>query len=341
MAEIKPRVDFYTIELTYRKKEFKTFTDFVCEVGNKKYTYSQSQYLRFMLDLFMFGLHSNMANDEQIHKQVGWLNKSANRYRAYCPRVDEKMPMIYGVISGGRYGRHGMITEKVENEDDTSTSAIQPSKAIHRYAYFCLYTPLGSKRGCLVIHSNSRDESIADALLSFIRKFFAQGNFCHPKVNHFCPKYLQEKFRKNSFLKQVNLSTSYIDGNIDTIGTTDELSEYDVRILITPKDKDKGRLGVSAVRKIIQKFSLLHNKDKKEFENFESRKVTIEDRDTKAVQSFEFDMDDIDLCPRIDVGNILNSEEFQEDGTPQFDSLHTAIKQILVEQVIPELELQV
>lgn len=339
MSAYNPKLDFFRVKLNYKGGEFKTFRDFTIEVLNKKHVLSNAQLLVHLSDHLVSSLRGDKAVDNRTRKQVRWLNKKANQYIAYKPTSDANHSIIYGVISGGRFGRNGMITTKDINDDEGSTSILAPDKAIHKYAYFTLYAPMDHDEGCLIIHSNSRDESIADIFIKFLSKLFAQGNYKKPTVSRFCPSYFQELFRKNSFLKQINLKASYVDENIDSIGVQDSINEYDVQILITPHRKSgHDYFSIAAAKELLPKLQWRKKQDNPiTLDKFGTSKVTMEDVKTKHVQTFEIDSDEIDLCPIVDIRSVLNDADFELDGTPKFDVLHRAVIDILEKQIIPEL----
>ena len=344
MAAYNPRLDFYRVLLNHKDDEFKTFHDFMCEVLNKKRVNTSKQLLVSLSDYLVSSLQGDMAVDTKTNKQVRWLNKNANIYRTYRPKPDENSDsIIYGVLSGGRYGRNGMITSKEVSEDEGSTSALKPNSAVHKYCYFALYAPMDHNEGCLVVHSNSRDESVADVIVKLITRMFYKGQYKKPSVSRFCPQYLQQQFKDRSVLKQINIRNSYISKDIDNIGVQnkdqDPFNNYSVQIIITPYHQSEDvQSDVNNARNLLSRLGFVRNTATTSLDKFKMRKVTMEDSTTKHVQTFEIDKDEIELCPIIDVRSILpNDEDYQIDGTPLIDKLHGAVIQILQNQVIPEL----
>lgn len=340
MSAYNPRIDFFRIQLVHKSDEFKTFKDFIIEVLNKSKVHSDTQLLQFLTDDMISLLQSDMAVDDHIKKQVRWINKKANLYKDFKPNADISNFIIHGVLSGGRYGRNGIITDRDITEEESSASSLNPDKAIHKYSYFMLYTPFDHNEGVLMVHSNSRDESITDIMKTFFTKFFKRGDYKKPVLMRFCPLYLQNQFTQRSFLKQINLKTSYVEDSINKIGIQNGITNYNIQILITPRQgEDHHHFSIDDAKELMTKFALHHNlKGQQLFSKFGTRQVTMEDEHSKHVQTFEMDKDDVDLCPVIDVRNVLpDDSDYQRDGTPRFDRLHDVLLNVLHEEIIPEL----
>lgn len=339
MSAYNPKLDFFRVRLNPKSEEFKTFRDFTLETLNKRAVCTNDQLLVHLSDYFVNSLQGDDAIDNKKSKQIRWLNKSANLYREFKPKAEITNSIIWGVVSGGRFGRNGLITGKTVDDDENSTSRLAPDKAVHRYSYFTFYVPMDHDEGCLIVHSNSRDESVADVFVTFISRLLSNKEYKKPSITRFCPTYFQKQFRDHCFLKQINLRSSYVDKHIEKIGLQDRIEEYDVQVLITPRRRDgHGHFSISDAKGLLKRWQVRRLQDELvSFEHFGTRKVTMEDETTKHVQTFEIDNDELELCPIVDVQTILGESDFELDGTPKIMPLHQKVVEILEEKVIPEL----
>lgn len=284
---------------------------------------------------------STIASDDAIKKQVRWLDTEENLYRAYKPQPDYNKNIIWGVLMGGRYGRNGLLVDRSNMDENVDADAINPSKSVLRYFYFLLYLPLDHNVGCLIIHSNSREESSADIFRSFLGKLFKDnGNYQKLQTIRYCPKYFQDLFKEGAVLKQLQFGDSYVDRGLNANGIVNEGSEksYDVKFYITPHtERATFDNAIGVARTLMQKFAFLFEGNVKYLIDADTSKITVENPVTKKNQTFSLDTDDINLCPAVDVSSILSDSDFAEDGTPKIEVLHEKMLSIFLDEVLPEL----
>lgn len=335
-----PKLDFFRISLVPKgKNKSKTFRDFAQEVMLKPHTSTDLDLRMAFLDRFMSKLASTVATDENSKKQVRWIDNELNLYRSFKPTLGDG-DIIWGVLQGGRFGSKGLLSNAhfdEETGDDAET--ILPESSVLKYFYFMLFLPLDHREGCLIIHSNSRDESTSDILQRFIKYFLTDGeNYKNPRITHFCPKYLQDLFKGNAFVKQINLSNSFVDTNLNDNGICEDNDEYKLQVIITPKNK-KNLEAIPRLRAWLA--SKLYKQDQLEairFSDFTTQNVTIQNEDTKRSQSFRISEENINLCPVVDIKTLLDEEDFEIDGTtPKFDVLHQKVLELFINQVRPEI----
>lgn len=339
---VNPRVDFYQLFLRPAKRNrFKTFRNFAEDVLLVPHTASDVEVFGKLYDHFMSKLVSSIASDDAIKKQVRWLDTEENLYRAYKPQADYNRNIIWGVLMGGRYGRNGLLVDRSNLDEDVSADAINPTKSVLRYFYFMLYLPLDHNEGCLVIHSNSRDESSSDIFRSFLEKLFqANDSYNKLKLRHYCPRYFQNLFKEGAVLKQLQFADTCIDTGLNANGIVNDGNEksYDIKLYITPhNERATFDNAIQVARSLMQRIGYSFEGNIKYLMDANTSKITVENPETKKNQTFSLDTDEINLCPAIDLVSILRENDFVEDGTPKIEILHEKILSIFLSEVLPEL----
>lgn len=176
---LRPKLEFFRFQLNHNDVRFKTFRDFAREVLYQRRINSDTQIMHKYLDHVRNSLVTKDAQDDSIKKQLKLISTAANIYAAYMPTVDPANHLIYGVINGGRFGRHGLMSDS--DVTATDAKAFGKDKTILRYYYFLLYLPLDHNEGFLAIHSNSREETITDVMKTFVRRLFNGNGYISPK----------------------------------------------------------------------------------------------------------------------------------------------------------------
>lgn len=339
---VNPRVDFYQLFLRPAKRNrFKTFRNFAEDVLLVPHTASDVEVFGKLQDHFMSKLVSTIASDDAIKKQVRWLDTEENLYRAYKPQPDYNKNIIWGVLMGGRYGRNGLLVDRSNMDEDVNADAINPTKSVLRYFYFMLYLPLDHNEGCLIIHSNSREESSVDIFRSFLGKLFMDnGNYKKMMTRHYCPKYFQNLFKEGAVLKQMQFADTYIDSGLNANGIVNDGGEksYDVKFYITPhNERATFDNAIHVARSLMQRIGFSFEGNIRYLTDANTSRITVENPETKRNQTFSLDTDEINLCPAIDLVGIMSENDFVEDGTPKIEILHEKMLSIFLDEVLPEL----
>lgn len=126
--ELKPKLEFYTIELVSKDKEYKTFRDFAIDELYERRPSSDAQIMNKLYEYFMNNLVTDLAKSSKVKKQLKFIRTSSNKYLNFKPTVDISSNIISGVISGGRFGRYGMMSDSIAAADDAN-----PFVKIKRY----------------------------------------------------------------------------------------------------------------------------------------------------------------------------------------------------------------
>lgn len=170
---LRPKLEFYTLKLVSKDLDYKTFRDFAIEELYQRRPSSEAQIMNKLFDHFVNGLVTNIAKDKRIKKQLKLIKTTSNKHLANRPVVDVQKNIIYGVINGGRFGRDGLMSDS--SADAEEANAFSKNKTILRYYYFLLYLPLDHDEGCLIIHSNSKEETITDMFKVYVKRLFMGG----------------------------------------------------------------------------------------------------------------------------------------------------------------------
>ncbi len=329
-VKLRPKLELFRFSLSPKDGEYKTFRNFALDELNAKKNNDDKKIMIKLFDYFKNGLVSMYAKDHGIKKQLKLIKTKANKYLKNQPQYDDKSYIIYGVISGGRFGRNGMMSDASEKIEDAN--AFGPNKTILRYYYFLLYLPLDHNEGFFIIHSNSKEETITDIFKIYISRLFQGKNYGKPSIIQYCPKSFQEEFKNNSIIKKIEFRNTYIVGDnfvIDPIRI--ESKEYDVKIEITPK-KSKSKL-VDKDKLIKQFGNLFFGKDK--LEDFNSKKVTLNNLDTNSDRKFELDKENLEIIPVIYLEDKIKN--YNKDDTPNYDELNNYCQDLFKNEILKEI----
>lgn len=334
--ELKPKLEFYTIELVSKDKEYKTFRDFTVDELYERRPSSDAQIMNKLYDHFMNNLATDLAKSSKVKKQLKFIRTSSNKYLSFKPTVDISSNIISGVISGGRFGRYGMMSDSKATVDDAN--AFGKDKTILRYYYFLLYLPLDHNVGCLMIHSNSKEESITDVFKHYISKLFKRGHYEAPSLKVFCPKSFQEEFQKGAIIKSLEVSNTYLDSIFteDNMHTNEQL--YDVKIEIRPRGDDGISLldGKEKVVKLLKQLGFIRSTQQKDsLDEFKNKKMTIRNVTQKSDRTFDLDDDEVNIIPVVYLENHINN--YYDDDTPNFDDLNTYCRKLFNDEILPDI----
>ena len=134
----------------------------------------------------------------------------------------------------------------------------------------------------------------------------------------------------------MSFQTTYVDNQIeDDDPIKDVMSDYDVKINITPKGKGNKSLAIMESLKNYLKgrFFGVENYTK-QLNEFEKCTVNTVNKDTKSSKTFDWNLRDSELTP---VVYLDGKVAFNEDGTVNLASLDTYCKDLFENQIIREL----
>lgn len=331
---LRPKLEFFRIKLVSKDGEYKTFRDFAFEELYQRRPSSDEQIMHKLFDHFMNKLVTNIAKSSRIKKQLKLIKTNANLHLEHSPRVDVRKNLIYGVINGGRFGRNGMMSDSTAEVEEAN--AFGKNKTILRYYYFLLYLPLDHNEGCIIIHSNSKEESITDIFKIYLSQLFKGDHYKKAALFMFCPKSFQNEFENEAIIKSVEFSNAYLDDIYTDEGMHSYSQLYDVKIKITPKQGNISLKDKSIISQLLRKLSFVRerqNTDK--LTNFDSKKLTLNSPFTKSNRTFDFDDENLNIIPVVYLQDRIT--QYNDDDTPEFSELNTLCQNLFQDEVLPEI----
>lgn len=333
MASINPKLEFYRFKLNPKQDGFKTFRDFTLDELKGKKSFDDEKIMKSLFSYFIQSLDKDSSKDERMKKQIKLEKRNAiNKYLTNQPRYSTDNNIIFGVINGGSYGRDRIIGD-VNNPEEGRQ--LGKDKTVLQYYFFLLYLPLDHNEGCFIIHSNGKEETITNIFRSYISHLFKASNYNKVNIESFCPKSFQDEFRRGAVIKNIEFRDSKVD-NIHTVkGTTDIIEQYDIRIEVTPRNKD---ISITAFDKLKSSFAnFIFGKEKyhKKLYDFDEAKVTTKNPVDNSIKSFEWSTKDEDFVPVVYLNGRIS--KYNDDGTPDFDELEVLCKNYFIDEILPEL----
>ena len=331
---LNPKLEFYKIKLVSITNDYKTFRDFAIDELYQRRPSSDAQIMYKLFDTFISKLTSHIAKDDKIKKQLKLIKTSANIHLEHKPQVDVNRNIIYGVINGGRYGRNGMMSDSSTKSEDASP--FDKNQTILRYYYFLLYLPLDHYEGFLIIHSNSKEETITEVFKTYIAKLFKGNYYRKAALFSFCPKSFQEEFERDAIIKSLEFSNSYLDTIFTEDGIKSCIKGYEVKIEIKPKDKTLSLSDKPFIKKIISRLGFIRNNENRDnLTDFKGKRMTLNSKSTNSNNSFDIDDENLEVKPVVYLKERIT--KFNDDDTPNFDELNSYCQNLFNKEVLPEI----
>ena len=332
-----PKLDVFRFKLRHKSGADKTFREFMLESGKCTNKDSDSKIFGMLFEYFMNELKNDFAKNDSIKKVMTLISNKGhritNRHWDERPKPDLAKNIIAGVVNGGTYGKDRIVT-KLSKKDETSNLTVD--QPVLQYYYIFLYLPIDHNEGFMMIHTDSAEESISNFARNYISKLFSIGSFQKPTIKIFAPKCFQDEYRQGAVVKSMSFQTTYVDNQIeDDDPIKDVMSDYDVKINITPKGKGNKSLAIMESLKNYLKgrFFGVENYTK-QLNEFEKCTVNTVNKDTKSSKTFDWNLRDSELTP---VVYLDGKVAFNEDGTVNLASLDTYCKDLFENQIIREL----
>lgn len=331
---LRPKLEFLRFSLAPKDGGYRTFRDFAVDELYQRRPSSDTQIMYKLFDYFMNSLATEKAMDRSIKKQIKLIKTKANKYLEYQPAVNTKEYLIHGVINGGRFGRNGMMGDSSATADDAA--AFGPDKTILRYYYFLLYLPLDHNEGCLIIHSNSREETITDIFKRFVSRLFVGGMYAKPKMYFFAPTSFIKEYVNESIIKSLEFKETYLNNVFTEAGIGESLKKFDVKIELTPNKE--GRLGLDALKALKLSFKRLgfsRSNQSESLNEFKFKRVKLRSPYDNSDRTFELDNDTLDVVPVVYLEGRIS--KYNDDDTPDFEELNKLAKNLFNDEVLPEI----
>lgn len=333
MASINPKLEFYRFKLNPRKDEFKTFRDFCIEELKGKKAFDADKLIKSLFAHFIKSLDSEFSKDDKLKKQIKLEKKgTVNKYLSNQPKFLSDSNIILGVINGGSYGRDRIIGD-VDNPEEGSQ--LGQKKSVLQYYFFLLYLPLDHNEGCFIIHSNGKEETITDIFRRYISHMFKAPNYNKVNIESFCPQSFQNEFKKGAYIQTIEFKDSKLNDTHTIYGTTDVLGQYDIRIEVTPKNKNISITTFDKLKSTFADYGFGKDKHSKKLNDFDETKVITKNLVDNSTITFDWNTKDEDFVPVVYLnGRIKHSNA---DGTPNFDELETLCLNYFKDEVLPEI----
>lgn len=333
--KLRPKLEFIRFTLNCGDGVFKTFRDFAIEVLNVKKTATDAQLMNRMLDYFTGTLATEKAKDNSIKKQLKLIRSKTNKYHAHIPKASVKDNVISGVISGGRFGRHGLMSDSKVDVEDAKT--IDKNNTILRYYYFFLYVPLDHNEGFLCIHSNSKEETVTELMRTFVSKLFSGLNgYRRPLTHPFCPKLVREEFKQEAILSELVFRDTILDNIFHSDGLQGKDEPFEIEIKIRPKGESRAGVTKVMLQRVMTRLRITRPNGSDSLSDFRTKKATVKNLNSSSNRSFDINKESIDsIVPVVYLDDKI--KVFNDDDTPDFAELDTFCYKLFREQIIPEL----
>ena len=156
-------------------------------------------------------------------------------------------------------------------------------------------------------------------------------------INRFCPSSFQDEFKDGAIIKTVKFQNTFLDNIFTADGITTENTEYDVQISITPKGNNVPINSISSLNRLINALSFKRRTTTNLLSSFNSRKMILRSPISNSEKVFEMDDEMTDFVPVVFLDGRIN--DYNDDETPNFNSLDLLCKNYLRDEVLQEIRL--
>ncbi|MEE1069285.1 MAG: hypothetical protein U0K81_02295 [Paludibacteraceae bacterium] len=336
-----PKLEFFRFSLKHKDEMPRTFREFMLETKKCKNTDTDDVIFSKLYNYFMANLVNGFAQNDRQKKCITIIKnpagKTINKYWGMRPQPQNDKYIISGVVNGGAYGKERIITNLINKIESDNIRQTQP---VLQYYYIFTYFPLDSSEGFFMIHTDSAQESISNFVRKYIAELFKQEDYLKPDMVIYAPKAIQDKFREDAHLTSLSFKTTMVGDRFEEDDPIkEELSEYDVSIVVKPK---KGRsISMTFAERVRTHFvrKMFGTKeDPHTLDQFEDCRVGAKNDEMKSTKIFKWNTREAEFAPVV----YLTDEmiRFNEDGTPDFTSLATFCDDLFQNIVLPELRIE-
>ncbi len=336
-----PKLEFFRFSLKHKSEDSKTFREFMLETKRCKNTDTDDVIFSKLYNYFMASLINGFAKNDRQKKCITIIKnptgRTINKYWEMRPKPQNDKYIISGVVNGGAYGKERIVTNLINKIESDNIRQTQP---VLQYYYIFAYFPLDSSEGFFMLHTDSAQESISNFARKYIADLFKQDNYLKPEMIIFAPKAIQEKFREDARLTSLTFKKTIVGDRFEEDNPIkEELAEYDVSIVVTPK-KDHN-ISMTWAERFRAHFIPKMFGDKENhhtLEQFENCEVKAKNDEMKSTKVFKWNTREAEFAPVV----YLTDEmiRFNEDGTPDFTSLATFCNNLFENTILPELRIE-
>ncbi|MFP9099023.1 hypothetical protein ACLI09_08210 [Flavobacterium sp. RHBU_24] len=237
---------------------------------------------------------------------------------------------IFGILDGGPLGE-GKTRRKLSDKNDEN--ALDGNVINDKY-FFYIHIPLNSDRGYIMFQVYQQD-SIRHEFFNYIFKglFKHDPDYNMPNFDPYLPQSIKDEFKHGAKVKELKFTEKLLSREIDESASFVSINEeYKIEVKITPV---RSTFGTQFLNSLLTPF-LSKEFNNKKLEDFDGKKITLKNRQTKRDATFELDGTG-DIMPRIYLHNRISISPY---GVPNFDELKVFCDNLLSEIVNTEPRVQ-
>lgn len=200
-----PKLEFFRFKLNHKSDTNKTFRQFMLENG--KCTKRQVDCTIFgrLFKYFMEAPSKGFAKSDSLKKVVTVIGnrgrKKINKHFSERPKVEFPDCIISGVVNGGPFGKERILSDLEKKDESESIQSTQP---VLQYYYVFLYLPLDHYEGFLMVHSDSSEETITQAMRKYVADIFTLGDYRKPVMAAFAPNHFEKEYKDGAIIKSMS-----------------------------------------------------------------------------------------------------------------------------------------
>lgn len=338
-----PKLEFFRFKLNHKSGENKTFRQFM--LGNGKCTLRQKDNTIFgeLYKYFMEAPSKGFAKNDTLKKVVTVISnrgsKKINKHFDERPKPDFNNYIISGVVNGGSFGKERILSD-LDKKDESGN--IRSSQPVLQYYYVFLYLPLNHYEGFMMVHSDSADETITQAMRNYVAGLFAIGDYRKPVMTAFAPKQFEEEYKKGAVINSMSFAKTDISPLMDDDDPAkDTVNDFDVKITLTLKGEKADLSKASVIRNFFSKRFFGTKEASYRLEEFDKCSISTKNEDTNSTKTFDWNIKDQELRPVVYLNERVTLEV---DGTPNFVALdhycHQIFEDIIKQDLRPDLNVR-
>ncbi len=186
-----------------------------------------------------------------------------------------------------------------------------------------------------MVHSDSADETITQAVRNYVAGLFSLGDYRKPVMTAFAPKRFEEEYKDGAVINSMSFVKTDINPQIeDDDPARDSVNEFDVKITLTLKGEKADLSKAVAIKNFFSKRFFGTKDFNYRLEEFDKCAVSTKNEDTKSTKTFDWNIRDQELRP---VVYLKDRVAMEDDGTPNFAALDKYCRQIFEEIIKQDL----
>lgn len=338
-----PKLEFFRFKLNHKSGTKKNFLQFMLENGKCTLRQKDNAIFGALYKYFMEAPSKGFAKSESLKKVVTVISnrgkKKINKHYNERPKPDFSHYIISGVVNGGSFGKERILSDLDKKDESGNIRSTQP---VLQYYYVFLYLPLNHYEGLLMVHSDSADETITQAMRNYVAGLFTLGDYRKPIMTAFVPKHFEKEYKDGAIISSMSFAKTDISPLIeDDEPAKDSVNEFDVKITLTLKGEKADLSKAAVIRKFFSKRFFGTKDVNYRLEEFDKCTISTKNEETNSTKTFDWNIRDQELRPVV----YLNDRVIMEDdGTPNFVALnsycHQIFEDIIKHDLRPDLDVK-